>query len=717
MKKRYFALTFAAIASVSWLRAQTELNISHPQDWWFGQQAGAIEEALITVSPHGLYMEVGLHLTLGSPDFNPEGDSLEIEMKFNLPEGAILVDSWLWVEDEIIRAAILDRWTASTIYEGIVDRRQDPSILYRIEDGRYRLQIYPLLAEQTRKIKMTYLVPAQWSATEVAIPLPLDILGASATAIPNAKIRVRADSIWGAPRLKGLTGAAPDWAELATGVWETALPDGNTFTLAVDAPLNEGVFVSTLPIEGPDVYQMAILPEELFELEATGGRKLLVVIEYQSGSSPSVSKGTVLGQIKQQLLATLTPDDAFNLLTGDYWSGGAFSPRFFRPNWVSAHPDSITAAIQAFHDFSTTTYLQDILPEGISFIQDQGSGGELLLFANSDQFSHFSTANPLLDALQTQMEEQLIPIHVCDFQSTGFDSHWIEGVLYRGNEYFYTNLTRISGGSFFNQLGCCHTFAENVQQIFALQSGLPGIIDIYTGLTNGFSFQRYNLGISSGLTNLKKPILQLGRLQGNGAFRIEANMERNGIFQSRQILLTEDLSTHSDTMIQEMWAGNHLKMLDLQANNNSAIQAAIQFSRAERVLGKYTAFLCLEPSQGGDPCPTCVDEDEIILVDTETLPQEALVWTAFPNPFSSQVRVDMKLPKGLNPGDWSLNLFDARGRKIRQFQTPDIKGSGQDWQLTWDARDEGGLPVPSGVYFLVLSAPHGRYHLKLICVR
>jgi hypothetical protein len=71
----------------------------------------------------------------------------------------------------------------------------------------------------------------------------------------------------------------------------------------------------------------------------------------------------------------------------------------------------------------------------------------------------------------------------------------------------------------------------------------------------------------------------------------------------------------------------------------------------------------------------------------------------------------------LNPGDWSLNLFDARGRKIRQFQTPDIKGSGQDWQLTWDARDEGGLPVPSGVYFLVLSAPHGRYHLKLICVR
>mgnify|MGYP001426978458 CR=1 FL=1 len=719
MKKLTFTLLAAVLAAMGLLRAQTEMYINHPQQWWFWHEPCSIEEALVTVSPHGLYMEVGLFLTFESPGFIPQGDSLEIEMKFDLPEGALLVDSWLWVEDEIIRAAILDRWTATTIYEGIVQRRQDPSLLYRLEDGRYRLQIYPLLAGQSRKVKITYLVPAQWSASEVSAALPMNILAASATPVQHPGLRVKANSIWGEPRLKGLTGATPNWMQPEDGIWETILPANNpNLKLAVDAPLTEGIFVSTIPVDGPDVYQMAIVPEALFELDETGGRKLLVAMEYQTGNSPLLSKSALLNEIKQRLLETLTPDDYFNLLVTDYWAGGQFSPRFFRPHWVAAHPDSIVAAIAAMSGFSSNSNLPGMLSEGISFIQNNGNDGQLLLFANSDQLSDFATANPLIEALQNLMNGHLIPINICDFQSAGFDNQWIENTLFRGNEYLYTNLARISGGNFFNQLGCCQTFYDNAQQIFELQDGLPGIVDIYTGLESGFSFQRYNLGISSGQTDLRKPILQLGRLQGNGAFRIEANMERNGVFQSRQILLTEDLSVHSDSMIREMWAGNHLALLDAQANSNASVQAAIQFSMAERVLGKYTAFLCLEPSQGGEPCPTCTDEDDVILVDTETVsPKPKLEWSAFPNPFSQQVRVDLSLPENLNPDDCTLVLFDATGRTIRRFNTTDLSGSQSDWQLIWDTLDENGAPVPSGMYFLILSTPQGKYHLKLICTR
>jgi len=719
MKKTLLTLVFAVLATLSLLRAQTELYALNPQQQWWHYDC-SIEKATIRVSPHGLYTEVGMFLTFESPDIIPPGDSFEIVMSFPLPEGAFMVDSWLWVGEDIIRAEILDRWTASAIYEGIVQRRQDPSILSKMADGRYQLRIYPVLANENRKVKITYLVPAQWSVEEVVTALPLHILEASYAQVQNAKLQVKADAIWGQPLLRGLTGQQPTWTEPASGLLETILPPGNTnIKLVMDAPLNEGVFVSTLPVEGPDYYQMAILPEALFDLEPIEGKKILVGLEYVSLNSPNLSKAVMLSEIKSKMLASLYPEDYFNLLVTDYLPGGQFSPHFYRPHWVPAHPDSIEAAFLALSGFSTTSNLPGMLSDGIDFIQNNGADGDFLLFANSGLLGNSNTANPYIQAIQELMDNQVVPIHICDFQTHNLFGQWIGNTYYRGNEYLYINLARISGGSYFNQRTCCPTptFQSNVQQMFDLQHNLTGIVETYADLENGFSFQRYDIGGSSGMTDLKKPILQVGRLQGSGAFRIDANIEQNGVFQSREILLTEDLSVHSDTMIQEMWAGNHLAALEAQGTSNNAILDALQFSIAERVLGKYTAFLCLEPSLGGEICLTCEDEEGVVPTEPSPTPVEAVAWTAYPNPFSDHVRVDLTLPEGLDPDDCTLVLFDATGRKIRQFQTPDLSGSGQDWQLTWDARDESGAQVPSGVYFLVLSTPKGNYHLKLVCVR
>ncbi len=720
MKKTILTIAFLTTALLATLRAQTEMYINNPDLWWWHQPC-TIEEASMTVAPHGLYMEVGLFLTLGGGDIDiAPNDSLEIVMNFTLPEGALIVDSWLWIGDDIIRAAILDRWTATTIYESIVDRRQDPSILARVENNSYSLNIYPLVADQPRKIKITYLVPVQWTKEEVTASLPLEILAASATPVNNVKMQVAADAIWGTPRFKGVVGAPTAvWDEIATGLWETRLPNVPNFKLALDAPLNNGVFVSVLPAEGPDYYQMAILPQEVFGLQTAGNKKLLVAMEYHDNNSPFLSKAAMLNEVKQQLLATLSANDYFNLVVTDQLGSGQFSPYFFSPHWVPAHPDSIEAAFAAIANFSNNSNLPGLLSEGISFIQDQGGEGELILFANSDQLATSTLANPVISALDDLMGDVLIPIHICDFQTTEFDGFWIasENRLYRGNEYFYSNLARLSGGNYFNQIVCCPSFQENAQQVFEVQKTFPGYIDIYTGLENGFSFQRYNSGVSSGLTDLKKPILQVGRIQGTGAFRIEANIEYNGTFESQEILLTGDLSTNADSMIREMWAGNHLAFLDAQASTYASIHEAIDFSISERVLGDYTAFLCLEPSLGGEPCPTCEIEEEVTVDTDPPLVLEELSCTAFPNPFTDRLTIDLTLPENIAADDCSLTLFDATGRVVRQFGRQDMSGTGQDWQLVWDARNENGLPVPAGMYVLVLSTPHGKHHLKVMCAR
>src|SRR4030067_84503 len=116
------------------------LYVRDPRGWKGGQ--GTIEEAVISVRPKGLYMECGLYLTFSARGLNMTNqDTLEVEFYFDLPKEAIVHDSWLWIGDEIIRAAIMDKWTAASIYEDIVKRRRDPSILYKRGNGQYELRI------------------------------------------------------------------------------------------------------------------------------------------------------------------------------------------------------------------------------------------------------------------------------------------------------------------------------------------------------------------------------------------------------------------------------------------------------------------------------------------------------------------------------------------------------------------------------------------------
>lgn len=63
----------------------------------------------------------------------------------------MIIDSWLWIGDEISKAMILDKWTASSIYENIVKRRKDPSILTKMSDLQYELRIFPMAGNEKEK--------------------------------------------------------------------------------------------------------------------------------------------------------------------------------------------------------------------------------------------------------------------------------------------------------------------------------------------------------------------------------------------------------------------------------------------------------------------------------------------------------------------------------------------------------------------------------------
>ena len=94
-------------------------EVLDPQRPWEAS-VGTLEEVIYTVRPKGLFTEVGVYLTVSAEHVAyPAGRNLEAVIQFELPEGSIINDSWLWIDTVIIRADIIDRWTASTIYEDI----------------------------------------------------------------------------------------------------------------------------------------------------------------------------------------------------------------------------------------------------------------------------------------------------------------------------------------------------------------------------------------------------------------------------------------------------------------------------------------------------------------------------------------------------------------------------------------------------------------------
>ncbi len=103
---------------------------------------------------------------------------LEAQMKFKMPEEAYFYDSYLWLNPTtIIRAKLLPRGEANWVYDSIVNRKIDPSILQHDQNGNYSLKIFPISTVFARKVKIAYSIPYKIEENgREFVELPGDIL-------------------------------------------------------------------------------------------------------------------------------------------------------------------------------------------------------------------------------------------------------------------------------------------------------------------------------------------------------------------------------------------------------------------------------------------------------------------------------------------------------------------------------------------------------------
>ena len=91
---------------------------------------------------------------------------------------------------------------------------------------------------------------------------------------------------------------------------------------------------------------------------------------------------------------------------------------------------------------------------------------------------------------------------------------------------------------------------------------------------------------------------------------------------------------------------------------------------------------------------------------------EAFLAQPLPNPMRNQGEVAFSLPAS---GKARLAVYDALGRKIKVLLDEEVKAGSH--RVRWDASDNQGRPLPSGVYFLRLEVGKTALTRKVVVIR
>ncbi len=697
------------------------LQVLNPQSRWVSFQ-GNVDQFDLTIKPGGLYTEVGVFMNISDRGSNlGAGTNLEAVMNFSLPEDVIVNDSWLWVNDTIIRAEIIDRWTATNIYEEIVDRNQDPSILYKNTARDYQLRIFPLPSTTFRRVKLNFLMPNDWTAEQVMTALPFHLANSSRSLPENPSIRVWVDDTWQNP---GLLGDSRQWTyvehpDLGT-FYETNLSNYSRtkqYTIAFDTPMKDGVFLQSFENEDEGYYHLAFLPSKAFQLVGSASRDVLVLLHYNRTNARNNTVEDVLQVARQNLKEYLQPSDRFNIITAD------FDPQALSSDWLPATAQTIDSVFNRLSGSDIANYnLPGLLAEGIKLMKSSENAGRIMLFANSDQEGDIEISNQLLDDLRELMGEQVVPFYITDFQDRNHKQYWANNRRFNGNEYLYTNLSLLTQGAHESLFTCCRTLDEITDNLFEEAMARIGTMDLYTTLQNGFCYNRYNLFDSGEFVNLDKPILQIGKYKGDFPFVVEAAGEYNDEVYLDALSVAKSETKLGDINTQIGWTGNYLQQLEKEASpngffsgsmDNKIVAEVIDRSLSERILSLYTAFIALEPRLGGEPCVTCQDESGVTVNTENKLLDSLLQVEILPNPFRERVNINIQFRSAQETADYQFSVFNNVGQEIKRFEIGSTVKS-QQLSLEWDGTNFNHADSPAGIYHFVIQSPAGRHTVKLV---
>ncbi|MBV8762227.1 MAG: FecR domain-containing protein [Deltaproteobacteria bacterium] len=141
---------------------------SHPP--WGHEYPLPLKQLTVDVTIEDQVARVALDQTF----HNNAPEELEGVYRFAIPPDAALQRLAMYVDGRLEESAVVERMQARRIYEELVYRRVDPALLEWAGTGRLDLRVYPLHAQQDKRLMLAYTqsLPRLYDDWTLSVPLP-----------------------------------------------------------------------------------------------------------------------------------------------------------------------------------------------------------------------------------------------------------------------------------------------------------------------------------------------------------------------------------------------------------------------------------------------------------------------------------------------------------------------------------------------------------------
>jgi hypothetical protein len=700
------------------------LRVQHPQQTWRYSTA-TVEQSLLSVKQKGLSFEYGLYLTIsGRGTGFTSADSVEIQLDFALPKEAVVNDLWLWMDNNtIMKGVLLDKWTASSIYETIVNRRKDPALLMKYSATRYMLRIYPMLGNQSRKIKITYLVPMTPLKGMMTGPIPTSIPRLSANPVKMTVLywpeRASVPAKFGEIENGFESRARLDSASLKPYFYgeipSTSMPTDVTLQTPSDftgSTMLKKYQPQSTSAEG--YYQLVFTPSAVFNINTAIKSAFLFEMDE---SKMSLSTLSYITAVKSFIRMNYSAKDSFNLI----FSSDKIT-RVRQSGWYGGDSASVEDAFSkvTISMMQTGNNLTNLITDGLSFIHDQGGSGIIWLVVGTDKLSSFDQGNASLASIM-KANTSGTPIYISDNLSRNYSYVYSSSRYYIGNDYLYENIAKMTRSIFIAAgRNYSSTFSALMNDINVDMRGKITSFDVLTRLENGFCANRLtNVSLSGGELPLSVTVNQVGKYLGQFPFILEVAGIYKGATITKKITITDSPEIASDSLIGTVWAGRQIAVMEDLPVTNTMTKAIVDMSLQYGVLSRYTALLALEPNDTLRPCSGCKDETKLLSVSTTKppmIPTTDSLLQSYPNPFNGSTVLKVRLPNGVLAKDVRFQIFNMLGQLVRVYDASQFAAD-KFSTITWNGEDGRGVSVASGMYFAVLTTPTRSHALKLMYLK
>ncbi|MCX7737655.1 MAG: T9SS type A sorting domain-containing protein [Candidatus Kapabacteria bacterium] len=597
-----------------------KLTVASPRTG-FSRYPGTIEEMKMTLKPHGSFIEAGIFIT-----FSPKGsiyssdkDTLEAVLEFELDQRAFINGMWLFLNDSVyVKARLLDKWTAGYIYEGIVQRMADPSILYKKDQGQFIIKIFPLLGNSTRTVKINCFLPVEWTDSLVSSILPVNFINASFKKPEYIKVYAYPDDNFHTvgfldnPNVSFHDVFNPRFGEAKLGyIGFTDSTKASNFYFK--HLYQDGIFANTYFGLKENFYQVMVNPKKFFNPK--NSQKVAILLDYDLNKS-NRTKLEVINSLKKVMKDYLTPLDSFNLFISN---DKIYS---LSDKWISASEKNIDYISNDFLSASlgNKSNLANLLYEAAEWVNANAVEAKILLISNTDQHGKQDTANKIGEKVNKLLKNN-IQISVCTYTEKNWVTNWIASVPYTGNDYLYAGLVYPRRG-FIVKIGDVGNSVESmINSVFKSMIGGFENFTLTISFYRGFVYDKIAYTGSQANLNSQEIFVEFGKFEGNTfdniklplPMKIDLTGYYRGVPYNSTFFISEDqYANYYDN--RSMWAGLWIRNMEiLRTKTLLNLYDIINKSLEYNVLSTYTAFLATED-----------DEKDTLLQDRDIIPVELI---------------------------------------------------------------------------------------------